>query len=179
MQVFPRMAIPEESLVCHLQSAPTRGLPAGDPSLHSFGGTGRPSFQGHIPTPVELGTVSGFPLSPSKGRAAEMHPAGTEPPGAAAAVQGEDLGRVLSSVTGSLWQEWTSASRRWDTSLAATEVWHADCSASTSSQDEQGSALLGHLRGFLERKVSKNSHRDQTQFFKDSLLILFCFVRRN
>lgn len=143
MQIFPRMAVPEDSLVCHLQSAPAPASSRG--CIPAQVCRGRQTFrceipqcQGHIPTPIKLGTVAGFPLFPSKGWAAEMHPSGTEPPGAAAAAQREDLGRVLSPVTGSLWQEWTSVSRSWDTSLAATEVWHTACSASTSSQDGQG-----------------------------------------
>lgn len=42
-QIFPRMAVPEESLVCYLQSAPTQRLPAEEPFLHRFVGAGRPS----------------------------------------------------------------------------------------------------------------------------------------
>lgn len=135
--------------------------------------------QGHILKPIKLVTTAGFPLFPSKVRAAETQPTGTEPPGAAAA-KSKDLGHVLSSVTGSLWQEQTSASQNWDTSFA---VCHRRSVAHRLLSQHKLPGRKGDihscitLKGLLESKVSKNSHRDQTQIFKDILLIIF--ERRN
>lgn len=135
--------------------------------------------QGHILKPIKLVTTAGFPLFPSKVRAAETQPTGTEPQGAAAA-KSKDLGHVLSSVTGSLWQEHTSASQSWDTSFA---VCHRRSVARRLLSQHKLPGWKGDmhscitLKGLLESKVSKNSHRDQTQIFKDILLIIF--ERRN
>lgn len=154
--------------VCPLQPAPTGGSQQVSHSCTALQGQADLQVcQGHIPPPPKLVTGAGFPPFPSKVWAAEMHPAGTEPPGAAAA-QSEGLGRVLSSLTGSLWHEWANASR--------AGTLHRRVAASTSSRMSRGCALLCHLRGVGGEQCEQEQSQRPDPVFSKTVLIFFFFL---
>lgn len=175
MQVFPRMTIPEMEMKGVPPAISTHTRASSRRAISAQVCRGSQTFrcevaqcQGHTPKPIKLVTSAGFLLFPSKVWATEMQPSGTEPPGEAAA-KSKDLGRGLSSVTRSLWQEQASASRSWDTSLAWRSV-----AQSTSSQDGRKCQEIHHLKGVAgEQSEQEQPQRPALTFQRYSVNFFF------